>query len=85
MNIPKLVRTLSHNDIAEQLSEPLKKIGKNQDTILNNYFVMDKQIIFSYLKNNDGIWSNHVNQLDLSDFLKLNWTHNVCPFKIEEM
>lgn len=78
----QLARTLSHVHIAEQFAEPFKKTGANGDTILNNYFIRDSQIVFSYLKNNQGNWMNYTENLSLCDFLKLKWTYNVCPNKI---
>lgn len=78
----QLARTLSHVHLADQFAEPFKKLGINGDTILNNYFIRDSQIVFSYLKNIQGNWINHTENLSLSEFLQLKWTYNVCPNKI---
>lgn len=85
MSSPQLVRTLSHVRIAEQFAEPFKKMGVNGDTILNNYFIRDSQIVFSYLKNIQGDWMNYTENLPLCDFLKLKWTYDGCPNKINDL
>jgi hypothetical protein len=83
MSKTSLIRTLSHVHLADEFAQAFKPLCNDGDTILNNYFIRNNQIIFSFVKNDNGIWSNHTDQLPLSDFLKLEWTHNVCPNKIE--
>lgn len=79
---PSLIRTLSHVHLAEEFTQPCKPLCKDGDTILNNYFIRNNQIIYSFVKKDNGNWLNHTDQLPLCDFLKIQWTHNVCPNKI---